>query len=128
MIRIAQRASLLIAVLGLLTATLCAADVSGKWAGDVSTPDGQSISLTLNLKVDGDKLTGTITGPTGDVEITEGKTTGDTLSFVLSVDAGGQQLVFKVSGKLSGDDQLNLKMDGGAPEMNFEFIAKRQTA
>ncbi|HYL38926.1 MAG TPA: hypothetical protein VEV17_23625, partial [Bryobacteraceae bacterium] len=105
---------------------LYSADVGGKWAGDVSTPDGQSITLTLNFKIDGDKLTGTITGPTGDIEITEGKTTGDTLSFVLSVDAGGQQLVFKVSGKLAGDDQLNLKMDGGA-DLNLEFTAKRQT-
>jgi hypothetical protein len=116
-----------LAVLGLLTATLSAADVGGKWMGDVSTPDGSAISLTLTFKVDGDKLTGTVTGPTGDIEITEGKTTGDTLSFVLSVDAGGQQLVFKVSGKLTADDQLAIKMDGGA-ELNLEFTAKRQTA
>jgi hypothetical protein len=42
------------------------------------------------------------------------------------VDAGGQQLVFKVSGKLTADDQLAIKMDGGA-ELNLEFTAKRQT-
>jgi hypothetical protein len=127
MIQIVKRASLFLAVLGMLTATLSAADVGGKWMGDVSTPDGSAISLTLTFKVDGDKLTGTVTGPTGDLEITEGKTTGDTLSFVLSVDAGGQQLVFKVSGKLTADDQLAIKMDGGA-ELNLEFTAKRQTA
>jgi hypothetical protein len=63
-------------------------------------------------------------GPTGDVEITEGKMDGETLTFVLSVDAGGQQLVFKCTGKLDGDDQLKINMNGGA-ELNLDFTAKR---
>jgi hypothetical protein len=119
-----KRVSLLIGFLALMTATLYSATVGGKWVGDVNTPDGQSISLTLNFKVDGDKVTGTITGPTGDVEITEGKLDGETLTFVLSVDAGGQQLVFKCTGKLDGDDQLKINMNGGA-ELNLDFTAKR---
>ncbi|MBZ5610225.1 MAG: hypothetical protein LAP38_18335 [Acidobacteriia bacterium] len=121
-----KRASLLIGVLMLLAATTFAAGVDGKWVGDVSTPDGSAISLTLSFKVDGDKVTGTVTGPTGDIEITDGKMTGETLEFVLNVDAGGTPLVFKCSGTLKGDDQLSIKMNGGA-EMNLEFTAKRST-
>lgn len=122
----APRATLLIAVLGFLALSLSAADVGGKWVGDVNTPDGQSISLTFNFKLDGDKVTGTVTGPTGDIDISDGKMDGDTLQFGLSVDAGGQQLVFKCTGKLAGDDQLKIMMNGGG-DMAFEINAKRST-
>ncbi len=120
-----KRTSLLIGVFMLLAAMSFAAGVDGKWVGDINTPDGQAISLTMSFKVDGDKVTGTITGPQGDIEITEGKMNGDTLEFVLSVDAGGTPLVFKCTGKLAGDDQLAMTMNGGTAEMNFTFTAKR---
>ena len=125
MIQILKRTSLFIGFLAFLTTATYAAGVGGKWVGDVNTPDGSAITLTMNFKVDGEKVTGTVTGPTGDIGITDGKMDGDTLQFVLSVDAGGQQLVFKCTAKLSADDLLNVKMDGGA-ELNLEFKAKRQ--
>jgi hypothetical protein len=118
--------SLLIVCLGFLVVTLSAADVNGKWTGDVNTPDGQTISLTFNFKLDGDKVTGTVSGPTGDIDISDGKMDGDTLQFGLSVDAGGQQLVFKCTGKLEADDQLKITMNGGA-DMNFEVSTKRSS-
>jgi len=123
-----SRTSVLAGLLVLLTAAAYAGGVDGKWVGDVNTPDGQAISLTFNFKVDGDKVTGTVSGPTGDIEIADGKMDGGTLQFVLNVDAGGQQLSFKCTGKAAGDDQLTIKMDGGAPEMTFEFPAKRPAA
>jgi len=119
-------ACLLIVVLGFLAATLSAADVGGKWIGDVNTPDGQTISLTFTFKLDGDKVTGTVTGPTGDIDISDGKMDGDTLQFGLSVDAGGQQLVFKCTGKLAADDQLKITMNGGG-DMTFEVSTKRSS-
>ncbi len=125
--RMIVRASLWIGCLAMLAAALQAADVSGKWNGDVATPDGNSISLVLTLKADGDKVTGTVTGPQGDVEIAEGKMDGETLQFVLNVDAGGQTLSFKCTGKMTSTDELTIKMDGGA-DMAFEFKAKRATS
>lgn len=124
--RFARSVSLLIVGLGFLAATVSAADVGGKWIGDVNTPDGQSISLTFTFKLDGGKVTGTVTGPTGDIDISDGKMDGETLQFGLSVDAGGQQMVFKCTGKLAADDQLKITMDGGA-DLNFEVNAKRST-
>ena len=41
------------------------------------------------------------------------------------MDAGGTPLVFKCTGKLEGDDQLAMTMNGGTAEMNFTFRAKR---
>ena len=104
---------------------LFAGDIDGKWTGDVQTPDGSSISLTMNFKSDSGNVTGTITGPTGDVAISEGKIDGDTLTFKLDVDANGTQLSFKCTGKLKADE-LAMKMDGGA-DLNLEFTAKRTT-
>ncbi len=122
-----KRASLWMAVFAMLAATAFAAGVDGKWVGDVNTPDGAAITLTMNFKVDGQKVTGTVTGPTGDIDIADGKLDGDTLQFVLSVDAGGQQLVFKCTAKPNGDDQLSVNMNGGTAEMNLTFTAKRST-
>jgi hypothetical protein len=121
-----RRASLLIVFLGFLAATLGAADVGGKWTGDVNTPDGQSLSLTFTFKVDGGKVTGSVSGPTGDIDISDGKIDGETLQFGLSVDAGGQQMSFKCTGKLAGDDQMKITMDGGG-DLNFQIDAKRST-
>ena len=121
-----RRASLLTVFLGFLAATVSAADVGGKWIGDVNTPDGQTISLTFTFKVDAGKVTGTVSGPTGDIEISDGKIDGETLQFGLSVDAGGQQMSFKCTGKLAGDDQMKITMDGGG-DLNFQIDAKRST-
>ena len=52
------------AVLLALLASCLAADVSGNWSGSMSMGDNQ---LTLNyvFEQEGDKLTGTVTGPQG---------------------------------------------------------------
>jgi hypothetical protein len=124
--RFASLAGLLTLFLVMISANLTAGDVSGKWVGDVNTPDGQTISLTFTFKLDGNKVTGTVGGPMGDMEIAEGKMDGDTLSFGLNVDAGGQQLSFKCTGKLAADDQLKITMNGGG-DMTFEVATKRST-
>ena len=38
------------------------ADVSGNWSGSVTDPQGNKHELTLKLRADGNKLTGTIEG------------------------------------------------------------------
>ncbi len=124
--RLVRRASLLGVFLAVMTVSLCAADVGGKWVGDINTPDGQTISLTFTFKLDAGKVTGTVTGPQGDIEIADGKMDGDTLQFVFNVDAGGQQLSFKCTGKLAADDQLKITMNGGG-DMSFEVNTKRST-
>ena len=55
-----------------LTAALCAifccaalaADISGNWSGTMQMGD-QPFTLTYAFKQDGEKLTGTVTGPQG---------------------------------------------------------------
>ena len=126
MTKFASRAALLIVFVVMMAASLCAADVGGKWIGDVNTPDGQTISLTFTFKLDGDKVTGTVTGPTGDIQIADGKMDGETLSFGFDVDAGGQQLSFKCTGKMAADDQLKITMNAGG-DLSFEINTKRSS-
>ena len=126
MTKFASRAALLIVFVVMMAASLVAADVGGKWIGDVNTPDGQTISLTFTFKLDGDKVTGTVTGPQGDIQIADGKMDGEMLSFGFDVDAGGQQLSFKCTGKLAAEDQLKITMNGGG-DLNFEVNTKRST-
>ena|ERR1700741_3951758 len=62
------------------------ADLTGKWKGIIKTPDGNELQVTYNFKADGDKLTGTAESPAGTVSIDDGKITGDTFSFKVTVD------------------------------------------
>jgi hypothetical protein len=62
------------------------ADLTGKWKGVIKTPDGNELPVTYNFKADGDKLTGTAESPAGTVSIDNGKITGDTFSFKVTVD------------------------------------------
>ena len=62
------------------------ADLTGKWKGTIKTPDGNELQVTYNFKAEGDKLTGTAESPGGTVTIDDGKITGDTFSFKVTVD------------------------------------------
>jgi hypothetical protein len=94
------------------------ADVAGKWQAQVQTPDGQDMQVTFNLKTDGDKVTGTVEGPMGEMPITEGKVTGDNIEF--TVEANDMKIVHK--GTVSGDE-MKLKVDIG--DQTMEMTAKR---
>jgi hypothetical protein len=58
-----------------------AADFNGVWKGSVEFPDGQTRELTYTLKVDGEKLTGTIESPRGKIDFSDGKVTADGFTF-----------------------------------------------
>jgi hypothetical protein len=95
-----------------------AADISGKWQASTQGPDGEAMDLIFNFKAEGDALTGTVTGPMGEMEISEGKVEGDTIAFTVAMDD------FKIAhtGKLEGD-VLKIKVDMG--DQSFEMTAKK---
>lgn len=61
------------------------ADLNGKWKGTIATPDGNSIDVSYNFKVDGDKLTGSAASPMGEVTLDNGKIKGDEFTFSVNV-------------------------------------------
>jgi hypothetical protein len=76
--------------------------------------NGQEIKSTLKLKQDGEKLTGSLTRPgrDGDVttEISDGKVTADGVSFKVVREFNGNKFEQTYTGKVNGD-KLNLKVE-----------------
>jgi hypothetical protein len=107
-----------IILLALFAVCALAADVTGTWKGSIETPNGAR-EVTLHLKADGDKLTGTMSGRQGDVEIQDGKIDGDNISFVFA--RGDFKMQYK--GKVSGDQ---IKFDITMGDRTFQMTAKKQ--
>lgn len=101
-----------------------AADVTGTWVGEMKAPDGSGgFQLSFNLKQDGDKLTGTVSGGQGDpMPITNGKVEGSKISFTVTV---GDNMVITHEGTINdaGDEiKMVSKSDQG---MGGDFTLKR---
>ena len=93
----------LLLVGGLATLTMMAADATGKWTADMPGRDGNTMTITMNLKADGDKLTGTVSGRRGDSDISNGKVDGDNVMFDVVREYNGNTMTTHYVGKLDGD-------------------------
>jgi hypothetical protein len=94
-------------VLTLFSAAALATDLTGKWSGTITDPGGIGHELTLTLKSEGDKVTGSVMGgpPNGEKQrISNGKLEGDQLTFVIkTLGPQGEAVNLPYSGKVSGD-------------------------
>ncbi|MBS1532976.1 MAG: hypothetical protein JSU01_21935 [Bacteroidetes bacterium] len=63
-------------------------DISGKWTGPITLPDGNQLQLNYTFKVEGNSLTGTGQGDGNPADIKEGKITGNDISFKVYDDNG----------------------------------------
>ena len=88
-----------------------AADIDGKWAGEVAgMGGGEPMKISYTFKADGKTLTGTTNGMDGnEISIKDGKIDGNKFSY--SLDFGmGQPMKF--TGEVKGDT-IEIKMDMG---------------
>ena len=106
----------------LLVTSALAANVDGKWTAQVPGRQGNTQEMTFNLKADGDKLTGTVATPRGEMPIQEGKVDGDNISFSQTLEFGGQSRKIMYKGKVSGD---TIEFTRGMGEREAKFTAKR---
>ena len=90
-----------------------AADVTGAWTAQLTTPNGDSFALTFNFKQNGSTLTGTVQGPQGDpIAISDGKIDGNKLSFTVSIN--GMTITHEGTLNDAGDEiQMTTKSDQG---------------
>ncbi len=101
-----------------------AADVTGKWTYEMQGRNG-AMTGTMNLKADGDKVTGTVSGRGGETEITDGKISGDTVSFTVVREFNGNKFTMKYTGTVS-DDGIKFKVEReGSERPPQEFTAKK---
>lgn len=106
-----------------------AQNVAGRWTAKVPGAQGQGESdVTLVLKVDGSTVTGTLNNSQmpGDVEIKEGKVTGDEISFSLMRTIGQQEMKVLWKGKVAGDEiKFTRSTEGNAAGAPTEIVARR---
>ena len=123
-----MRTILFAGMLLLLAAGAQAADVSGKWSGDVPGRGGDTTPATFTFKADGEKLTGSMSGPQGELPLQDGKVSGSQVSFTTTIDAGGNSIKILYKGTLSGDQlKMTRQREGGSGQAR-EFTLKRAGA
>jgi hypothetical protein len=104
--------------------TAGAQSVTGEWDASMNTPGGVR-EFRIVLKQDGEKLTGTVKRPTGDVPL-EGSVVGTTVKFAYSIAYGGNPITIAMTATLAGNEmkgQVDI-----ASQMQDAFSAKRVVA
>jgi hypothetical protein len=114
----------ILTLIGLLACCALAADVTGKYKADIPGRDGQTREQFFNLKAEGEKLTGTISSQMGETAISDGKISGDEISFNVVRERDGNTMKMIYTGKVAGDEiKFVMQMEGR--DMKREFVAKK---
>ena len=121
-------AAVLLALVGLVGTARAAEDPTGTWKFTAMLGK-KSTDATLKLKLDGDKLTGTVglAEGRGDTAISDGTFKDDKVSFTVTRELKGQKFTQKYSGTVSGDTikgKIESERDGKSRSADWE--AKRQ--
>lgn len=115
-----------ICILALPLLALAQGSVDGTWSGEVQGGRGPQ-PVTLTLKAEGDKLTGTVSGGRGgDVPIQDGTISGNALKFKTRQQGRGGEVTLNWAGTLKGDEIAFSRMAEGAQGQAQEFVLKRQ--
>jgi len=116
----------LICGLGLVAAAF-GADVTGKWVGDMPGRGGDTTSTTFTFKQDGEKLSGSMTGPQGDIAIKDGKVAGEQISFDTTLEFNGNSGKLLYKGTVAGDSiKMTREREGSGQAREFT-IKKAKT-
>ncbi len=117
---------------------ICVLAVAGlAWADDKPNPTGtwkysadvggQSIDVTIKLKLEGHKLTGTVSASDMEAKIEDGKYRDGDVSFTVNFQRNDNKLTIKYKGKIKGDifkGKRELER-GDGQTVTREFEAKR---
>ncbi len=120
--KLATLLAILLLTVAASAATLQSDPVTGKYTGVAKSAAIGDIPITVNLKNDGGKLSGSVDTPNGPAAITSGSFAGG--KIMMKLDAGGNEIT--INAKLEGDKitgewelagqtgTLELKRDGAA--------------
>jgi len=112
-LRIGMRGMIALAALTLWVSF--AADIDGKWTGQVEGRNGPQ-TQTLMLKADGNTLTGSVQGGRGGaVDISNGTIDGNNVSFTVVREFQDNKITQQFKGSISGGE-LKLTVSGGRGE------------
>ncbi len=95
-------------------------NVSGEWQGSWTDADGNQHPVTMQIKQDGSKLSGTFTGQRGSTSL-KGSINGNHVSFTIQA---GREPTF--SGTLDGNKMSGMIGQGGTTDKGAPWTATRQ--
>jgi hypothetical protein len=93
----------------LASAPRAAVDITGTWTSAFDTPIGQQ-NYTYEFVVKGSELTGTATSGMGVSAITDGKVSGEAMTFVEMLDG---QIKVEYTGKIVSNDEIQFSRKVG---------------
>lgn len=106
-----------------------AADVTGRWVGEVKLPTGQALPFVADLSQTGETVGGKLAGINGapDVQVMDGKLVGERLTFWGIRGVGAAQVKFNYVGVVSPDaiDFQILRDDGAAAPLTTRVTRAR---
>jgi hypothetical protein len=122
-------AALVLAMAGLTSAEDKKGDPTGTWKWETER-NGQKRETTVKLKLDGDKVTGTLTSggkeKATESKIEDGKLKDGEVTFSVTREFGDQKFVIKYAAKVDGDAiKGTATIDAGGKEQKVEFEGKR---
>jgi hypothetical protein len=94
------------------------ASIAGKWDMSAETPNGTT-AVTLVIKLDGKKVTGTMTGPQGEMPH-EGEFVDGKLTTAITIQGNGGQMNITFSGAMKEDGTLAGTFDFGQGAMTWK--------
>ncbi len=81
-------------------------DLTGKWDSTFKRSDGTPMESTLQLKQDGEKLTGTQSFNENETALKDGKVSGDQVTFTILRERDGRTVTAKYNGKIQKDGSI----------------------
>ena len=99
--------------------------VAGDWDASYNSPGG-AIAFKLALKVDGEKLTGTVKRSSGDSPLA-GSVKGDSVHFSYNIKYGDNELAVTIAAKVTGGTVMRGTVDF-AGQVQEPFEAKKVSA
>lgn len=105
--------------------SLRAQSIAGDWDASYNSPGGP-IAFKLALKVDGEKVTGTVKRSAGDSPLT-GTVKGDSVSLNYSIKYGDNEVAVTIVAKVTGGNAMKGSVDF-AGQVQEAFEAKKVSA
>lgn len=117
-------------VIALAAMPALAAGINGKWKTMVDAGPQGPVELVFDLKAEGNKLKGTLSGPilATPASITDGAIEGDRVSFsvTMAIMPGMPPTLISYSGTVKGDEMLlSATLDMGQGHMAIPVVAMR---
>jgi hypothetical protein len=107
-------------------ATANTANLAGSWSGSLDTPQG-AMATVCKLTKTANGYEGTMSGPSGDMPLTDISITGDTLWASATANMGGQSIALSYSFLIRSADELvgSVGVNFGGQAMSLPLTLKR---